>query len=710
MKRIAIIVSVLLVLLLLGGAAWYFLIFTKSQGPKTAAEMVPADTPVFLWLPHAAQSVEKFKGTPAYSMWMQPGVQDTLKKADSTDSSKTEEVKKALALVEPLWDCVKGEAFLALAEVSVDPEVNVEAVGGFQIGPDPAAFTAWTDKFKAAYPEVAFSPKNFPAQDYFAAEKTLDGKKITLCVAQWKDWVLVGAGEKSFQELLNRVHGGKPDPALCLAGQPTFVTQLGQQPQGFDTLAYFNPAPLLASFRTVMEKRAPGQGDVLKVYDGLGGTMATSTIEGPNFRDLILLDYPKAKRPDLGTSATPLKGSTTRFTNSQTLAYSARNADLVVTLAQLRAGGAEEKKKIDEGIATINQALSGIQLDLEKDIIPKIGPECAFILDWGAGKAYPDMTLAMEHKDQAMMHKLMDFLVLLATSMGQGKVPIQPGKIGDDPTYVLAIPMSPVTPAIWVGKDMFVFTSNGAGLEALVKQSGPGLTGTEPYKKLLSQTTVKSPIALAYLDAEQLMTYSHGALSGLLPMVGAMAGDPNLGKSMPPVDQFKPYLGRWLVVSEVDDSGMKTEGVFEKGHPAVDIAAGFLLVSDFAKSLAPLASKLTAPAPAAPEAPEDAQADAAVVLQDLVHLDDAITAWAKDKNKPQGTPIQWDDIVPYIQENAPVVVRMGLDPLGNAYVLGKVGPGQVVLAPATQEHFKGKVEDSFWGKFSWQPQGELPAP
>lgn len=708
---------VVLLLLLLGGAAWFF-VFGKSQpeGPVTAADLVPSSSPVFLWLPHVPKSIESFKGTPAYKMWQEQAVQAALEKLNPLKQSGSpvpvpEEARKFWDLAGPLWSHFQGEAFLAITSIQADPEPRVEGIGGFQAGPDPAAFKAWADQVKASFPELKWQEKSRPGQTYYVTESGSEAGKVTICAAQWKDWVFVGLGEGSFTQLLDRVHAAKKDPAPGLSAQASYKKLLSQQPQNFDALTYVNPVPMLELARKEMEKKSPEQLHVLKPYDSLEALMLTSAIEGENFRDRWILQMPKGKRPDYGAAELPLKGTTARFTTADTLAYSAQNMDLSKTLAQVRDTGPEEKKKIDEGIAKINGALAGIQLDLEKDIVPKLGPELAFMLDWPPGKPFPDFSFALEHKDQDMVKKLADYLVVMTGALAGERLQIKNGDIAGDPTYLFTVPLAPVAPAIWIGKDMLLVTLNGAGLEGTVKRTGAGLLDTESYKALAGRSEIKKPASLAYADVEKLVVYGHGALSNLMPMLAGLAGKPELAQSLPPVDNLKPYLGRWILLSELDDNGVRVEGLFDKGHPLVYSAIGVALVADIAKAVAPMAAMAASPATAASPAQTAAEsegADPSLVLQDLVDLDDAVTTWAKDKNQAAGTTVTWNDVVSYLPENSQVATRVGLDPLGNAYVLGKVGAGQVTLSAETAKHFEGTVPNGFWGKFA--PADGAPAP
>lgn len=711
MKRIWILLAVVVLLLLLvGGAAWYFILGkARPEGPVTAADLIPSSSSVFLWLPHVPRSLENFKGTPAYKMWQEQAIQAALEKLNPLKQQDSpvpipEEARKFWDLAGPLWSHFQGEAFIAVTTMQAEPKPKAEGIGGFQTGPDPAAFKAWTDQVKTSFPDLKWQEKTHPAQTYYVTEAGSGADKVTVCVAQWKDWVFVGLGEGSFTQLLDRVHAAEKDPATGLSGQSSYKKLLSQQPKSFDTLIYVNPAPFMELARKEMEKTSPDQLAMLKAYQSLDAVMLTSSIEGQNFRDRWIIQMPKDKRPDYGAAELPLKGTTARFTTANTLAYSAQNVDISKTLAQARDAGPDEKKSIDEGIAKINGALAGMQLDLEKDILPKLGPEFATILDWADGKSFPDFSLALEHKDPVMVKKITDYLVQMVAALGGGQLQIKNGDIAGDATYLFTFPMAPVAPAIWIGKDMLLVTINGAGLESMVARTGSGLLDTEGYKALAGRSEIKKPCSLAYADVEKLVSYGHGALSNLMPMLAGMAGKPELAQSLPPVDNLKPYLGRWMLLSEMNDQGATVEGLFDKGHPLIYGAVGVALVADIAKAVAPMAAMAAASAAPAADPAQNSQEGGAIasslVLQDLVDLDDAITAWAKDKNQANGTAVTWNDVVPYLPENSQVATRVGLDPLGNAYVLGKVGEGQVTLAPETAKHFEGSVTGGFWGKFS----------
>jgi hypothetical protein len=80
------------------------------------------------------------------------------------------------------------------------------------------------------------------------------------------------------------------------------------------------------------------------------------------------------------------------------------------------------------------------------------------------------------------------------------------------------------------------------------------------------------------------------------------------------------------------------------------------------------------------------------VINDTRQLDAAIDQWALEKGKNNGAAIVTSEVASYLKTD-----WKDVDLLGNRYIIGKVGPDQIKISPATKEALDGVGVD--WGGY-----------
>jgi prepilin-type N-terminal cleavage/methylation domain-containing protein len=93
---------------------------------------------------------------------------------------------------------------------------------------------------------------------------------------------------------------------------------------------------------------------------------------------------------------------------------------------------------------------------------------------------------------------------------------------------------------------------------------------------------------------------------------------------------------------------------------------------------------------------------AVAVKTDLKLLDDALTQYAVENNKPNGTTVDFTALKPYIKTSS-VLYMTGADLFGNAY--GPMFTINTVLypPPATYQALSDVADETFWSPFTTPP-------
>jgi hypothetical protein len=699
---------ILFLLLLLGGGYFAYKHFMggSAAGPvmTPAQAYVPGDAVAYAWIPDAPKARAQLKTTGIWKLWSEPEFQrfwgEWVKEASAgaPEDAVQKEAEAARQLFSTLLPLAKGQAFLAVPALE---KGEVKALlGGFEIGPDRAPFDAWVESTKKVFPDPAWEQKDHEGTVYFTRAKMAPGIDQHFCVAVLKGWVLIGLGEKPFLDLLDRVNGKSATPAL--ADSPVFKEQLAsQQGRPFATFFYINMAPVW----DMLEAKAPAAMKPsldMKTFRSIEAVSFSTTFENGGFFDHAFVAMPKGKSPDIGKAGDPLAFKTAPLVGADALMASFQNIDPVAIVRQFRNTSPEKKQEIDKGIAQANQVLAVAGVDVEKDLLPSLGPELSCTVTWGEGQPFPGVTLFLQHQNQEMLKKLISMAAMVA---GPG---LEQSVVEGQPAYVYSSPgIAMVHPGLWIGKDILILTLNGERLADLAKPAKEPLLESGPFTALRKRITLEKPISLAYLDTQRLFSKGYDSFVAYSPMIEAMSGVKLSGK-LPPKDLIAPHLGRSMLAASISDKGQDLEYISEQGNPLYLFA--FAAVTGKLPLRVPSTPSLpggmgTASHPVKVEPPVNAgedmptpKADPAAVLQELQTLDQAVTAWAQANQKPAGTKVAWVDINGLLPADSPIVERAGLDPVGNAYLFNEIGEHQVQLAPSSVEALKD-VPPGFWGKF-----------
>jgi hypothetical protein len=584
-KILAGVVALVVLLLLVGGGAYYWFVL-KGDGvlavpelpqvvrPAGSARLVPETALAYFSAPNAPKSLAGYEQSLAFKLMQEEGVRASWGAASGGQGVDEASWKSFLEVADGLKQMAAGQAFASVLKVEGEKAKQVDWVAGLELTEDQAAFDAWLAKLKALDAELVWEEKVHGMQPYVTSRPKSDQPELVLCAARVGNWLFFGVGESSFLPILDRAATKDVQPGSLLESA-NYVEALKGLEKDPDLMTFVNLEACVATAERLApeifaDEKMKEQLERIKVVRFLA---MTTTLSGGNWLDglkMVLLANHPAMTPAV---LKPLSKVTARFVARDALAASSQNVDFPVMLAQMKESDAATKEGIEQSLAMFDQLLQPSGLTFEKDILPALGPELTFSLEWAPGKPIPTLIVAVEHQDQAKMKPMFDALQTLSAMAG-GMVALTSSQLGNDPLYNLESPLMP-GPAIsiWVGEKVMTLSFNAGAAEAVPQRTGPGLTESEDFlalQKQLGLPKIEKPCYYMYLDTRRLFINSHGALSTYLPMMPGLGGS---GLELPPLEKAEPYLGRSLWMGDyVADSG-RLSAIHEKVHPAFLVAA-----------------------------------------------------------------------------------------------------------------------------------------
>ena len=169
---------------------------------------------------------------------------------------------------------------------------------------------------------------------------------------------------------------------------------------------------------------------------------------------------------------------------------------------------AEKLQELEAGLAAAQETLG---FDIEKDLLPHIGPAWV-AYDVGGVELFgllPGMALAIELKDPAKFQQALDALVAAAEKAIAAAGPFMPEakfrevKLGETRVRYLNLAMLPLSPSLAVAKGRLFLTSTVNGMRRALAQLGaPGdITANKNFGTALARVTGK-PLDLAALPGQ----------------------------------------------------------------------------------------------------------------------------------------------------------------------------------------------------------------
>jgi len=527
------ILSVVLVLLALGVAAFFFIKLRRFLPERArAAELAPADSVLFVQVPNLRETAFRVPGLDLYAIWMEPDVQAFLEKPRKKAPwmQQWEERFDEVVRVAP------GEMFVAFTAVGAEPEF----VGGFSFAGSRRSAEALVEKSRDLLP----------------------GKFEIRAHSNWMFFASNGAALEAVVERFDA-----KGRASAIGGDPAFQQAIKALGVAQDLVVYGRTDTLPA----------------LGISRPKTGTAALGTrIQKGKLHDTIFLPAPPAEAGKITQQALALTSPQTLLYYTSDFASLPAGSDFALAKTLLPQLAAAEKALAAKGLAWT-------------DLPAAFGPEFGAIVEWPEDAAVPTLVLAPQIRDGAKAQQFVEAITapgaLGSTSPGWALEDRAGIATYTAPAQGLAF----IRPALAL-TDRFALAGltpealNSVLLRA--RQPQPSLSENPVFVESTRQLAT-APASLAYLDFqrlfERLYRLSRPFITLSLAFSPEAAAQFDAGK-LPPVEAIARHLGPLVVTQTRHEHGLLIESTGS-------ITFTELMLGASAGAMASGLSKLTAQLP-----------------------------------------------------------------------------------------------------------------
>ncbi len=526
-----------LCLALVAAVGAFFVLKKVTLHVPRAAELVPAETVLFLQVPDALRSVQRFTKTAMWQIFKDPEMQEFV----GTPPKEAPVAEEASRIGERVLRVVPREGFLAIT--SVDGPVPTFVAGFAYSGrqKDAEALMAeWRKQVRGGWPAgkadlVTIGTREietFTDKDFVLAEVFCDG------------WYFIADDLELLEKTIERLDG-KADIGTSLAASAIFKEATAPLPPLPDAL-------MVAQLGTVMERLtslmvASGQKNDPKELDELKATKALAAatkFDGEQCRDTIFVMRPG------GVKEAPLARNALALSSPATLLYYAMMLPAKIELSEQTA----PMLALIPGFSVMNEALAERGLSLG-DFPAAFGPEMGSLLEWRIGDESPVFLLALDVRDR---EKAAAFVNVFASEWTKSE------RLGVTLLTAPADPASPNSPTIALTENFVVFGMSPEMVRSGIAQlrtGSPRLDATAGFASSVKAVVVPTG-GFGYIDLRTLFERSYSTLKPLLGMVLAMA--PEVGQYMdagklPPAGTISKYLGPIVYSQATTEQGTIVE-------------------------------------------------------------------------------------------------------------------------------------------------------
>jgi hypothetical protein len=539
--------AVVLAVLLAAVAATIFVVVRRTLVHRSqAAELVPAETILFVQLPDTVSSARRFTQTALWRIIQEPEMQEVFGDSE-TKSPIVEEWKRLGGLVAKT---VPREAFVAVTSIdgAVPTFVAGFAFSGRQKHVEELA-AEWRKAMRQTWPTGQAELTTYRKRDI----ETYTTKDFVIADVFTDGWYFIANDVALLECTLDRLDQ-KPEMAgTSLAESDLFkqaVAPLPRTPEALfvaqiETLAERLDAVLVASG----QKTAPRELEELKKVQAVA---AATKFDGANCRDSIFVLRTE------GAAEAPLARHALALSSSATLLYYA----MVLPTSFEVSEESQPMLAMIPGWDAFNQALTSQNLTLA-DLPRAFGPEFSSLVDWPEDADEPSVLLAIDIRDR---EKAAAFVKILTGGALGDFVWEQRQEAGSTLFTMGAGETELLSPTVAISGDFFLagFTTNSVmqGLGQLQSRR-PGLDATPEYGAVGS-SVIPPTAGFGYIDSKSLFERGYRSFKSALG-VGLAFSDKaghylDAGK-LPPASTISQHLGPIVYSQANTERGTLIESV-----------------------------------------------------------------------------------------------------------------------------------------------------
>src|SRR5438874_2472151 len=567
-----------LLVILLGAiaalTAYYIVRQHPAAVPSTIANLLPADTALFMQMPDAEKNRDAWHRTELYQLYREPAVQDFLQKPKSRTPRKGP-VKEAW------YDSASlrmRNAFLATNNFD-----SLRLIGGFEFRCSDKEAESVIERWKSQLATKAPGTQRSSADYEKHHIDILSSGQFTFASTIAGHQFFAAATVEDLKALLDRVDGRTKTPALD--SDANFRAAMKEMPADYAWMFYLQPKQLAQKLATLRAQSGrslpPDQQTMIERIQSFSHAMV---FEGGKIRDIGFAAMPRG-------AENKLERTTLALASADTLLYGA----FIVNMQQqfewaLEPAGAGS---MAAPLQLISNALSSAGVTKE-DWKAAFGDEISLMAAWPASAKLPNAILTVAVRDSGRARRIAG---AIASSSGWQKSSRNNAEYYTAPTSGVLIA---VNPTLAVSDRLVVLGLDPQSVDRIVTHTpvGNGLSGSENFRT--ASTLVPEPQQMfAYIDLAALYSRLDATLRPILQMSAAFFPslserlDPN---KLPPTEVITKHLSPVVASQSYIDGGYRSEsaGTITIGQAAIAAGATYAGVIIFQHQKGP--SPLAAPA------------------------------------------------------------------------------------------------------------------
>jgi hypothetical protein len=580
MKRL---LAVIVLVVIAALTAYYITRQHPAAVPSTIANLLPADTALFIHLPDAEKNRDAWQRTDLYQLYREPAVQDFLQKPKSHLPEKSS--------ARELWNDSSSlrirNGFLATNSFD-----SLRLIGGFEFRCDEKEAQAVIERWKSRIPAKAAGAQRTSVDyekhkiDTFSSGQFIFASTIT------GRQFLAATTVEDLKALLDRVDGRTK--ASALDSDENFRAAMKQMPAEYAWMLYLQPKQLvqkLVNLRAESGRALPA--DQKTLIERIQSYAHAMVFDGARIRDIGFAAMPQL-------SQTKLERTTLALAPAETLLYGAN----IVNMQQqfdwlLEPAGAGS---MAGPLQSISSALTSGGVTKE-DWRAAFGDEISIMAAWPTNAQVPNAVFTVAVRDGARARKIAD---AIASSSGWQKISRNNAEYYTAPTSgVLAV----VSPTIAVSDRFLAAGLNAASVDGVISPAPPGggLAGSEKFRSASKLVPDPSQI-FVYLDLAGLYSRLDATLRPILQVGAALV--PGLSEwldpsKLPPTEVVTKHLSPVVASTSYVNGGYRSEsaGTITIEQAAIAGGAAYVGAMIYQQNQVKGGSPPAMPRPAAPPSP-----------------------------------------------------------------------------------------------------------
>jgi hypothetical protein len=534
MKRLLLVIVLVVIAAL---TAYYITRQHPAAVPSTIANLLPADTALFIHLPDAEKNRDAWHRTDLYQLYREPAVQDFLQKPKSQLPEKS---SAAEAWNDSLSLRIRN-GFLATNSFD-----SLRLIAGFEFRCDEKEAQAVIERWKSRILTKAAGTQHTSAEyEKHKIDVLSRGQFIFASTIAGRQF-LAATTVEDLKALLDRVDGRTKAPALD--SDENFRAAMRQIPAEYAWMFYLQPKQLaqkLINLRAESGRALPA--DQKSLMERIQSYAHAMVFDGVRIRDIGFAAMPQQ-------SQTKLERTTLALAPPETLLYGASIVNMQQQLDWLLEPAGTGS--MAGPLQSISNALTSAGMTRE-DWKAAFGDEISVMAVWPANSQVPNAVFTVAVRDGARARKIAS---AIASSSGWQKVSRNNAEYYTVPiSGVLAV----VSPTIAVSDRFLVAGLNAASVDGVISPTPPGagLAGSEKFRSASKLVPAPSQIFI-YLDLGGLYSRLDATVRPILQVgaafvPGLLQGlDPS---KLPATEVVLKHLSPVVASTSYVDGGYRSE-------------------------------------------------------------------------------------------------------------------------------------------------------